>query len=108
MQHMMATAARSRRAAGALAALLVAARGAGEVTAGLTPPRAVEAAPRVNGQGLVVSNGRVFYRRSAVEAAGTDRFAPIGSMSSPRGDFPAIALLSDGRVLVSGGLARTD
>ena len=82
--------------------------GGGEVTAGLTPPRAVEAEPRVNGQGLVVSNGLVFYRRPDVQPPGAGVFTPTGSMSIPRGDFPAIALLPDGRPLISGGLGQTD
>lgn len=43
--------------------------GGGEVAAGLTPPRVVEAEPRLNGQALVLSESRVFYLRPEAAAA---------------------------------------
>ncbi len=38
--------------------------GGGEVTAPVSPPRALDSTPIVNGRSLTISNGNVFYRRS--------------------------------------------
>ena len=43
--------------------------GAGEVAPALVPPRAVDAAPVINGRSLVVSDHLVFYRRAEVAQA---------------------------------------
>jgi Tol biopolymer transport system component len=44
--------------------------GGGELSASVSPARSVDASPRVNGQSLVVSGGRVFYRQSGLDQAG--------------------------------------
>jgi hypothetical protein len=74
--------------------------GAGEVTAGLTPPRVVDPALVVNRRSLVLSSGRVFYRRTetaqapAADGAGERRVGRRG-----RGQFLRYACDLGGRAL---------
>lgn len=86
--------------------------GGNELTAALTPHRAVDAAPIVNGRSLAVSAGRVFYRRSevrearvrleraSISAGGGD---PDGH--SPRGEDRA-TLNGDGQVVAFSSTAE--
>jgi len=76
--------------------------GAGELTAGLTPPRTLDAAPVVNGSSIAISHGLVFYRRSEVGQAHNllDRVSISTAGAEASGDDSAISgpsLSPDGR-----------
>lgn len=79
--------------------------GAGERTAGLSPPRVADATARVNGRSIVVSNGRAFFRhpeprqaaqltRRASEPTGGGQADPVGIGST------SSALSGNGRFVV--------
>lgn len=82
--------------------------GGSERTAGLAPPRVVDAAPRVNRRSLVLSNGRVFYRRPEAGQATqrTERGSvATGGGEATGGDSKRGALSADGRILAFDSLA---
>jgi Tol biopolymer transport system component len=76
-----------------------------EVTAGLSPVRVLDAAPVINDQSLVISNGVVFYRRSEAAAASktTSRVNvdPTGTQVTDFG-VTSFALSADGRYVAFG------
>src|SRR5262245_16046364 len=82
-----------------------------EVTAGLIPPLAAEAALEVNGQSLVVSGGRVFFRvaeadavpATTVRVSVSDTGAEANNASNIK--FYSQALSANGRFVVFGSLA---
>ncbi len=75
--------------------------GQGERTVDLDPPRAVDAAPRVNGASLAISNGKVFVRSSeAAMARQTTERVSIGDdevQSNDTSRTPSIS--NDGRLV---------
>ncbi len=77
--------------------------GAGEVTASLSPPRVVDPAPRINGQGLMVASGEVFYRRpetgAAQQTTGRANLGPGGVEASAGGGSTnaGLGISADGR-----------
>jgi Tol biopolymer transport system component len=72
-----------------------------DVTAGVTPPRAVDAALRINGRSLTISNGKVFFRTSeaAMAASTTERVSVATGMAGTEADNFSYepAITADGR-----------
>ena len=69
--------------------------GQGERTAGLVPPRAIDAARRVDGASLAVSNGRVFVRTSeAAMAAQTTERVSVASDGTAANDVSRLPSIS--------------
>ncbi len=63
----------------------------GELSAGISPPRAVDPSPLVNGQPVAISNGRVFFRTS--EAASGSLVTSLVSIDQDSGQpaqFPSL------------------
>lgn len=75
--------------------------GVGERTAGLTPPRAVDAAPRINGASLAISNGKVFVRSSeaAMAQQTTERVSIADDESEADGLSRTPSISDDGRLV---------
>lgn len=74
--------------------------GGGELTAGIVPPRAADAAPRVGGRSVVVSAGRVFFRtrEAALAPLETTRVSVrTGGREVRGGDAVDPFLSADGR-----------
>ena len=76
----------------------------GELTAGVSPPRAVDPTPLVNGQPLAVSDGNVFFKTSeAAMGALVTNLVSIDAITGEEGDaesLPGADISRDGSVVV--------
>lgn len=83
------------------AILCVFARGGGELSAGVAPPRAVDPSLVVDGRSHRISNGRVFFRSSeASMAKRTTERVSVSTAGTPGDDDSAYASMSpDGRFI---------
>jgi Tol biopolymer transport system component len=75
----------------------------GELTAGVSPPRAVDPTPLVDGQPLAVSNGKVFFKTSeAAMGALVTHLVSIDAISGEEGDaesLPGADISRDGSIV---------